>query len=287
MPLVGSGFFSSAAPQQAFMLVASFIVFLVYGVLFGALAGPQATHGRKNLKNKKIAILVADGFDQTALTDSRAALEFAGAATHLTSPAGGKVKGWSGRDWGKEFPVNCPLEKADPKEFDGLLIPGGVMHTDTLRSNPAAISFVRAFFEVGKPVAAFSHGPVLLIDAGIVGGCRLTSVESVRADLKNAGAEWVDEAVVTDNGLITGRKPEDLVAFNRKVVEEFAAGPFKPRIAAQTEAPPEQTPARETEPQAKSEQKEETKKEEPSTPESANKEQEETLKNKEQEEALK
>lgn len=177
-----------------------------------------------DLHGKRIAILVADGFEQVELTEPKKALEQAGARAEIVSPAKGKVKGWLQAEWGAEFPVDVPLDRADATQYDALLLPGGVMSPDKLRRNEKALHFVRAFFEAGKPVAAICHGPWTLIDAGVVRGRRVTSYESIQSDLKNAGAQWVDQEVVVDNGLVTSRKPDDLPAFNRKMIEEFAEG---------------------------------------------------------------
>lgn len=176
------------------------------------------------LQGKHVAILVADGFEQVELTSPRTALETAGARTYLISPNKDTVKGWEHTDWGNTFAVDRPLEEADADNYDALLLPGGVMNPDTLRRNEDALAFVRAFFEAGKPVAAICHGPWTLIDAGVVGGRTLTSYPSIQTDLKNANAHWVDEEVVVDNGLVTSRQPDDLPAFNRKLVEEVAEG---------------------------------------------------------------
>jgi protease I len=184
---------------------------------------------KKTLDGKKVAILVADGFEQIELTSPQEALEDAGAETEIISPAEDKVKGWEETDWGKKFKVDVPLKKAKASDYDTLLLPGGVMNPDKLRLQPKAIEFIRAFFDAGKPVAAICHGPWTLIDAGIAEGRRLTSYPSIKNDLKNAGADWVDETVVVDNGLVTSRKPADLPAFNRKMIEEFAEGYHGPR----------------------------------------------------------
>jgi len=178
----------------------------------------------QELANKKVAILVADGFEQVELTEPKQALEAAGATVEIVSPAQGVVTGWKHTEWGDNFTVDRPLAEARAEEYDALLLPGGVMNPDKLRRDPQAQQLVRAFFEAGKPVAAICHGPWTLIDAGVVRGRRLTSYESIQMDLKNAGAEWVDEEVVVDNGLVTSRKPDDLPAFNRKMIEEFAEG---------------------------------------------------------------
>jgi protease I len=174
------------------------------------------------LIGKKVAILVADGFEQIEMTGPQEALENAGAETEIISPSGAKVRGWDFTDWGKTFRVDVPLKKAKPEDYDALLLPGGVMNPDRLRRDEQALGFVRAFFEEHKPVAAICHGAWTLIDAGVVDGRKLTSYPSIQTDLKNAGAEWVDEKVVVDHGLVTSRTPGDIPAFNRKMVEEFA-----------------------------------------------------------------
>src|SRR5437016_10013757 len=180
------------------------------------------TNGKLN--GKKVAILVADGFEQVEMTEPRRALEEAGAGTDLISPNSDKVKGWQFTEWGDEFRVDVPLAKANGENYDALMLPGGVMNPDKLRRNHSALCFVRSFFEAGKPVAAICHGPWTLIDAKVVRGRKMTSYDSIQSDLKNAGAAWVDEQVVTDNGLVTSRKPDDLPAFNQKMIEEFAEG---------------------------------------------------------------
>jgi protease I len=176
----------------------------------------------ENLNGMKVAILVADGFEQVELTEPKEALEKAGATTSIVSPAKGKVKGWKMTDWGKELPVDVPLASARAEDFDALLLPGGVMNPDKLRLDPQALRFVRAFFDAGKPVAAICHGPWTLIDADVVRGRTLTSYPSIQTDLKNAGAHWVDREVVTDGNLVTSRKPADIPAFNRAAIEVFA-----------------------------------------------------------------
>ena len=174
--------------------------------------------------NKKVAILVEDGFEQVELTEPRKALDNAGAQTQIISPKAGKVKGWNHTDWGQELPVDVMLDSADPNQYDALLLPGGVMNPDKLRVNPKAVSFVKAFVDSGKPIAAICHGPWTLIEAEGVRGRKMTSWPSLRTDLRNAGAQWVDQEIVTDNGLVTSRKPDDIPAFNRKMIEEFAEG---------------------------------------------------------------
>jgi protease I len=183
----------------------------------------QSLNG-KSLSGKKVAILVEDGFEQIELTSPKEALEEAGAKTQIISPKRDKVKGWEHTQWGKEFPVDVSLDKANANEYDALLLPGGVMNPDKLRTSTQAVQFVRSFFDQGKPVAAICHGPWLLVEADVVNGRKVTSYPSIQTDLKNAGANWVDQEVVVDHGLVTSRKPDDLPAFNRKMVEEIAEG---------------------------------------------------------------
>ncbi|HZU26287.1 MAG TPA: type 1 glutamine amidotransferase domain-containing protein [Bryobacteraceae bacterium] len=178
----------------------------------------------KRLEGKKVAILVENGFEQVEMTEPRKALEEAGAQTKIVSPVQGQVKGWQHTEWGDKFNVDLPLAEANCKDFDALLLPGGVMNPDKLRINEKAVNFVKGFFDGGKPVAAICHGPWVLINAGVVRGRRLTSWPSVHMDLRNAGADWVDEEVVVDSGLVTSRKPDDIPAFNNKMIEEFAEG---------------------------------------------------------------
>lgn len=176
------------------------------------------------LKGKKVAILVANGFEQVELTEPKRALEESGALTHIISPEDGQVKGWNHTEWGDSFTVDRALEQAQASQYDALLLPGGVMNPDNLRQNEQAVRFVKQVFAEGKPVAAICHAPSLLIEAGVVQGRRMTSYPSIKTDLINAGAQWVDEAVVTQHGLTTSRKPDDIPAFNRKMIEEIAEG---------------------------------------------------------------
>ena len=178
----------------------------------------------ESLKNKRIAILATDGVEQVELLEPKKALEQAGATTQVISPKQGKIKGWNHTDWGEEIPVDLPLAGADPDNFDALLLPGGVMNPDFLRQDPAAVKFVKSFFEAHKPVGAICHGPWLLVEADVVRGRRLTSWPSLKTDIRNAGGEWTDQQVVTDQGLVTSRKPADIPAFNKKLIEEFAEG---------------------------------------------------------------
>ncbi|HOB76092.1 MAG TPA: type 1 glutamine amidotransferase domain-containing protein [Phycisphaerae bacterium] len=173
------------------------------------------------LSGVKIGILVADGFEQVEMTEPRNALETAGAGTDLISPNKDKVRGWNFTDWGDEFKVDVSLDEALPADYDALVLPGGSLNPDKLRRDPRAVQFVREFFDTGKPVAAICHGPWTLAEAGVLRGRRVTSHEAIQTDLKNAGAQWVDEAVVVDDGLVTSRKPDDLPAFNQKMIETF------------------------------------------------------------------
>jgi deglycase len=183
------------------------------------------------LTGKKVAILVADGFEQVELTGPRSALEKADAETQIVSPAGKKVKGWNHTKWGKEFPVDVRLEDADPSQYDALLLPGGVMNPDKLRMNATAVAFVRHFVTNGKPIAAICHAPWTLIEAGAVQGRTLTSWPSLKSDIENAGGEWVDQEVVTDRDVVTSRKPDDIPAFNRSMIEAFSKNDYERRIA--------------------------------------------------------
>ena len=181
------------------------------------------------LRNKRVAVLAENGFEQSELMEPRKALQEAGAVADVVSPQSGKIKGWKHTNWGDEVAVDRRLDDARPDEYDALLLPGGVMNPDKLRMNPRAVQFVKHFVDTGKPIAAICHGPWPLIEAGGVRGRRVTSWPSLQTDLRNAGAEWVDEEVVTDRGLVTSRKPDDIPAFNRKMIEEFAEGRHDPR----------------------------------------------------------
>ena len=176
------------------------------------------------LSNKRVAALVDNGFEQSELLEPKKALEAAGATVDVVSPQQGKVKGWKHTDWGEEVPVDVALDSADAGQYDALLLPGGVMNPDKLRGNPTAVAFVKTFVDRGLPIAAICHGPWTLIEAGGVKGRKLTSWPTLQTDLKNAGAIWVDQEVVTDNGLVTSRKPDDIPAFNKKMIEEIAEG---------------------------------------------------------------
>lgn len=176
----------------------------------------------ESLKGLNVAVLVADGFEQVEMTEPRKALDHAGAHTVLVSPAeGGQVKGWKHDHWGDRFAVEETLDQVRPESYDALLLPGGVMSPDKLRMNPAAMAFVKGFFDAGKPVAAICHGPWSVLEAGGARGRRMTSWPSLQTDLRNAGAEWVDQEVVESNGLVTSRKPDDIPAFNREMIRLF------------------------------------------------------------------
>jgi protease I len=182
-----------------------------------------------NLQGKKVAILATDGFEQSELLEPRKALDEAGATTQVVSPAGKKIKGWDQKDWGKEVSVDVPLDSANAEEFDALLLPGGVMNPDQLRMNPTAVQFVKQFTDAGKPVAAICHGPWTLLEAGAVRGRTMTSWPSLKTDLNNAGASWVDKEVVNDQGVVTSRRPDDIPAFNREMIRLFSEGQGKSR----------------------------------------------------------
>jgi protease I len=175
------------------------------------------------LNGKRIAALVDDGFELVELTAPKQALEAEGALVDIVSPQPLRVKGWEHAKWGEDVPVDRLLEQARAEEYDGLLMPGGVMNPDKLRTNATAVAFVRAFADAGKPIAAICHGPWTLIEAGAVSGRRMTSWPSLQTDLRNAGADWVDEPVVVDHRLVTSRKPDDIPAFNAKAIEQFGA----------------------------------------------------------------
>ena len=174
-----------------------------------------------SLDGMKVAILVSDGFEQVEMTEPRKALDHAGAQTQIVSPLDGSVRGWKQLEPADTFEVDVPLKNANADDFDALLLPGGVANPDALRINQKAVAFVRAFVESGKPVAAICHGPWILINADGVEGRRMTSWPSLRADLQNAGAKWVDREVVVDHDLVTSRKPGDLPAFNREMTTLF------------------------------------------------------------------
>ena len=178
----------------------------------------------QQLQGKRIAILTEQGFEQVELVEPRKALQHAGAAVEIVSPRQGKIRGWNHTEWGDEVQVDRNVDSASASDYDALMIPGGVMNPDKLRMNQKAVQFVREFFQAAKPIASICHGPWMLVEADIVRGYKVTSYPSIRTDLRNAGANWVDQECVVDRGIVTSRKPDDLPAFNAKMLEEFAEG---------------------------------------------------------------
>ena len=176
--------------------------------------------------NATVAILATDGFEESELTEPLDKLRQAGATVHVVAPQAGDIKGWKHTQWGKSVPVDRTIDEAQARidEYDALVLPGGVMSPDALRVREDATTFVRGFFKAGKPVAAICHGPQILIDCGVVEGRQMTSYPSIKHDLKNAGARWVDKEVVCDQGLVTSRTPDDLPAFIDKTIEEIKEG---------------------------------------------------------------
>lgn len=179
------------------------------------------------LSDKKIAILTDNGFEEVELTSPKEALEEAGATVHIVSMQKGEVKAWNHDHWSITLPVDVALDAANSDDYDGLLIPGGVINPDSMRAKKEYVGFAQEFLEGGKPVAAICHGPQLLIETGLLQGREMTSYPSIKTDITNAGASWYDKEVVVDNGLVTSRSPEDLPVFNKKMIEEFAEGVHK------------------------------------------------------------
>lgn len=178
----------------------------------------------EELKNKQVAILATNGYEPSELDSPRKALEEAGATVHVVSLESGTIKGWKDGEWKGATEVDRTLDEVASGDYDALVLPGGVINPDTLRKEEKAVRFVRAFFQEHKPVAAICHGPWLLAEADVLKGRRVTSYASIKTDLKNAGADWVDQEVVVDRGLVTSRGPGDLPAFNAKLVEEVREG---------------------------------------------------------------
>jgi protease I len=178
----------------------------------------------KELQGKRVAALVAQGFEQIELLEPKGALEAAGAQVEVISPEKDSVRAWNHTEWGDRMNVDRQLDQARPDEYDALLLPGGVMNPDRLRMNEKAVRFIRQMFDDGKPIAAICHGAWTLVEAGVVKGLQMTSYPSIKTDLKNAGANWVDREVVVDRGIVSSRKPDDIPAFNRKMIEEFKEG---------------------------------------------------------------
>ena len=178
----------------------------------------------QNLSSKRVAIVATDGFEQSELLEPKKALEAASAKVDVVSLKPGRIRGWKHTDWGDEVAVDKVVGDAKADDYDALVLPGGVINPDKLRLHEDVLAFVRAFFEQGKPVGAICHGPWTLINAGVIKGRHVTSWPSLRQDLVNAGARWTDEQVVAERGLVTSRKPDDIPAFNRKLIEEIAEG---------------------------------------------------------------
>lgn len=176
------------------------------------------------LNDKRVAIITTDGVEEVELVEPRKALEEAGARTAIVSPKTDKIKAWDRKEWGNEYEVDLSLDEAKSEDFDCLMVPGGVMNPDKLRMDDRAVQFVKDFLNTGKPIAAICHGPQVLIETGDLKGRKMTSYPALKTDLKNAGVEWVDQEVVVDRGLTTSRSPDDIPAFNRKMIEEFREG---------------------------------------------------------------
>jgi len=174
------------------------------------------------LSGIRVAILATDGFEQSELLEPRQALNEAGANTEIVSLKSGEIKGWNHKDWGQSVTVDKTIDSVDAKNFDALLLPGGVMNPDTLRMNSKAVAFVKAFFAAKKPVAAICHGPWTVIEAGAAKGRTLTSWPSLKTDVQNAGGNWVDQETAVDGNLVTSRNPKDIPAFNREILKLFA-----------------------------------------------------------------
>jgi protease I len=175
-----------------------------------------------NITGMKVAILIEDGFEQVEMVEPRKALDQAGAKTSVVSPRNEHVRAWNFTEWGDNFPVDVALDRARPDDFDALLLPGGVINPDKLRMQPKAVAFAKAFFDAGKPVAAICHGPWTVIETGAARGRRIASWPSLKTDLRNAGAEWMDQEAVVDGNLVSSRKPDDIPAFNRAMIDVFS-----------------------------------------------------------------
>ena len=191
----------------------------------------------QTLSGKTVAVLATDGVEQVELTKPVEALREAGASVHVVSVKTGDIQGFNHLTPGDRIPVDKALSETDPSAYDALMLPGGVANPDQLRGSEEAVSFVRAFFDAGKPVAAICHAPWLLVEAGVADGRTMTGYHTIRTDLRNAGATVVDEAVVVDDGLVTSRKPDDIPAFCEKMIEEFAEGRHRGQSQAAAESP--------------------------------------------------
>jgi protease I len=185
------------------------------------------------LSGRVVAVLATDGVEQSELEEPVRALRGAGAEVQIVAPKAGRIQGWKHHDKADTFPVDTTVDEAQPNRYDALVLPGGVVNPDALRLEPRAIEFIRHFVQAGKPIGAICHGPWTLIDAQGVKGRRMTSWPSLKTDLTNAGAQWVDEAVVADKGIVTSRKPDDLPAFCRKLIEEIREGTHTRPAAAE------------------------------------------------------
>jgi protease I len=188
-------------------------------------------HKSGRLSGKTVAILATDGFEQSELFSPKEALENEGARVEIVSIGKGEIKGWDHTNWGKTIEVTRSLEEANSDDYDCLMIPGGVINPDSLRKEESAVDFARSFLEQGKPVAAICHAPQLLIETGLLTGRQLTSYVSIKTDLINAGANWVDKEVIVDNGLVTSRNPGDIPVFCKKMIEEFEEGRHQPDVS--------------------------------------------------------
>ncbi len=185
----------------------------------------------ENLNRKRVAILATNGFEESELREPKKALEKAGAEVHIVSEKSGQIKSWSDGNWSEAYTVDKTLDEVNQKDYHALMLPGGVINPDKLRSNPKAVNFVKSFFENHKPVGAICHGPWLLAEADVLKGRKMTSYGSIKTDMINAGANWVDQEVVVDEGLVTSRSPKDLPAFNAKLVEEVYEGKHEDQVA--------------------------------------------------------
>lgn len=183
------------------------------------------------ISGKRILILATHGFEQSELEVPRDRLKAAGAEVHVVAPEAGDIKGWQGKDWGSPVKVDRTLDDASAADYDAIVLPGGQMNPDTLRANKKALALITEFYGAGKVVAAICHAPWLLVDTGIAKGRKMTSYKSIRRDIENAGAKWEDSAVVTDQGVITSRNPEDLEAFSKKIIEEVREGKHQRKAA--------------------------------------------------------
>lgn len=184
----------------------------------------KTTSTTKRLKNTKVAVLLCDGFEESEMLKPRNALKKAGATVHLISPNSGRVKGWSHGKWTKPYKVDFTLGKVNPNQYDALLLPGGVMNPDQLRSNKKAVKFAASFMQKKKPVAAICHGPLTLIETKKLKGLKMTSYHSIKTDISNAGAKWQDKQVIVDKNLVTSREPKDIPAFNKAMIKKFSQG---------------------------------------------------------------